>query len=60
MANYALTRYHTGLKTSVDAALEALETQLETVDTTKTIRLVGLELTGRDKEQAIGFTLYDT
>jgi hypothetical protein len=60
MPNYDLTRHTTSRHNSVDEALAALETQLETVDDTKTIRLVNIQLTGRDKEQAIGFTLYDT
>ena len=60
MANYSITRYQTGLKDSVDAALSALETQLETVDDSKTIRSVGITLTGRDRQQAVGFVLYDT
>lgn len=59
MANYALTRY-SSLSDSVADALEALETELETVDDAKTIRLVGIELTGRDRDQAVGFALYDT
>ena len=60
MALYALTRWTSGVKNSVDEALEALETQLETVDDAKTIRLVDIELTGRDRDQAVGFALYDT
>lgn len=60
MANYDLTRYSTGEKNSVDAALEALETKLETVADTKTVRGVGLSLTGRDREQCVGWLLFDT
>lgn len=61
MANYALTRFNTGIKDSVDEALEALETQLETVDSTlNLIRGMGVELTGRDRQQAIGWVIYDT
>jgi len=60
MANYVLTRYQTGLKNSVDEALAALETQLETVDDAKTIRGLDIVPTGRDKEQCIGWTIYDT
>ena len=58
MAAYALTRYNTGIKDSVDEALEALETQLETVDDAKTIYIAEVQLTGRDRQQAIGFALY--
>jgi hypothetical protein len=61
MANYALTRYDTGLKDTVEEALAALETQLETVDSTlNVIRGMGIELTGRDRQQAIGWVIYDT
>ena len=60
MANYALTRYQTGAEDSVEDALSALETQLETVDDTKTIRGLGISMTGRDREQCIGWVLYDT
>jgi len=60
MANYALTRYTTDIENTVDEALAALETQLETVADTKTIRGVGIQLTGRDREQCIGYVLYDT
>ena len=60
MANYALTRHTTAVQDTVDDALAALETQLETVDDSKTIHLVNVQLLGRDREKAIGFTLYDT
>lgn len=60
MANYALTRYTTVAKDSVNAALSALETVLETIDDTKTIRGLGISMTGRDREQCIGWVLYDT
>jgi hypothetical protein len=61
MANYALTRYDTGLKDTVDEALAALETQLETVDSTANpIRGMGIEMTGRDQQQCIGWVIYDT
>ena len=60
MPNYALTRYQTGKKDSVELALEALETQLETVDDAKTIRGMGIEMTGRDREQCVGWVIYNT
>jgi hypothetical protein len=61
MANYALTRYTTGLKDTVDEALAALETQLETVDSTANpIQGMGIEMTGRDRQQCIGWVIYDT
>lgn len=60
MALYALTRYSTGAKDSVDEALEDLETELQSVDDAKVIRSVGIVMTGRDREQCVGFALYDT
>lgn len=60
MANFALTRYQTGKMDSIELALEALETQLETVDDAKVIRGIGIELTGRDREQCVGWVIYDT
>jgi hypothetical protein len=60
MPDYNLTRFQTGLKNSVDEALEDLETQLETVDNAKTIRGIGVMPTGRDKMQCVGWAIYDT
>jgi hypothetical protein len=61
MAAYAITRYSTGLKNSVDEALEDLETELETQDSTANpIRGIGVEMTGRDQQQCIGWLLYET
>jgi hypothetical protein len=60
MPNYSLTRYSTEAQDSVEDALSTLETQLETVDDTKTIRGIGIEMTGRDREQCVGWVLYDT
>jgi len=61
MAAYSITRYSTGLKNSVDEALEDLETVLETQDSTANpIHGIGVEMTGRDREQCIGWLLYET
>jgi hypothetical protein len=60
MALYVLTRYNTGVLPTIDEALEALETKLETVDDAKTVILADVELTGRDRSQAIGWALYET
>ena len=60
MANYALTRYTTDQENTVAEVLAALETKMETVTDTKTIRGIGIQLTGRDREQAIGYVIYDT
>ena len=60
MAAYSIVRYNTGVKDTFDEALEALETKLETLDdSTNTIRGIDLVFTGRDKEQCIGWLLYD-
>ena len=60
MANYSLTTYSTGLKASVAEALTDIETRLETIDSTKVIRLHGIVSTGRDREQCVGYIIYDT
>ena len=60
MANYVLTKYSTSVQNTVDEAIAALEMKLETVDSAKTIRGIGVELTGRDREQAVGWVIYDT
>lgn len=60
MANYAVTRYQTGVKDTVAEALEDIETKLETVDSAKTIRGVGITMTGRDRQQCVGWAVYDT
>jgi hypothetical protein len=60
MPNYFLTRYTTGIKATVSEALEALETQLETVDDAKVIHGLGVEVTGRDREQCVGWAIYIT
>jgi len=59
MPNYAVEDFTTSLGTHAEV-LAALETQLETVDDTKTIRLIGVNPTGRDRDQAVGFIIYDT
>ena len=60
MANYALTRYVTAEQDTVDAALELLETRLETIDTAKVIRMYGVVFLGRDKQRCVGYVAYDT
>lgn len=59
MATYALTRWVGSKKPSPDDALSELETQLETVTNTKTIRHIQILEVGPGKYwQAIA--LYDT
>ena len=55
MAAYILTRY--SIKGDYDSVLEALETQLETVDNGKTIRYVDIVKRGNE---FVGVLLYDT
>jgi len=54
MVNYALTKY--SIVGDYDAVLAALETRLETVDTTKVIRLIDIFKRGND---FVGVLLYD-
>ncbi len=54
MANYALTDY--SIKGDYDTVLAALETQLETVDDGKTIRMVDIIKRGNE---FVGVLLYD-
>lgn len=59
MANYVLTRHVTAISDTLDAALALLETHLETVVDTKTIRKIGVENVGPGKYfQA--YAIYDT
>jgi hypothetical protein len=60
MPNFAVTKYSSGKQDSVDDALAALKTQIETVDDTKTLRYIGVVGTGRDREQCVGAVIYDT
>lgn len=59
MANYAVEDFVTDLGTHAEV-LAALEVQLELVDNTKTIRAIGVNPTGRDRDQCVGFIIYDT
>ena len=59
MANYAVTTYTTEGSAVVVAA--ALETRIETVDTTKTIRLYSIVQNQEPStNQCIGILVYDT
>lgn len=59
MAAYSIVRYSTGTKDTVDECLEALETKLETLDSTNNpIHLIDIVFTGRDREQCFGYLLY--
>ena len=55
MTDYFFTRY--SIKGEYDAVLEALETQLETVNNGKTIRYVDIVKRGNE---FVGVLLYDT
>lgn len=59
MANYAVEDFSTSIGTHAEVLAE-METELETVDTTKTIRAIGINPTGRDRDQCVGYIVYDT
>lgn len=59
MANYAVENYTTGPNPAATVA-EALETKLETIDATKTIRLIDMVSVARDKDLCVGIIIYDT
>jgi hypothetical protein len=59
MAAYAVDNYSTGVQDTVQDAIDALETKLETLDSsTNTIYGIGVELTGRDRDQAVGWLIF--
>lgn len=59
MAAYTIDVYSTGVKETVEDALDALETKLETLDsTTNPIHGVGVDVTGRDRDQAVGWVIF--
>jgi len=59
MGNYYIGRYQTGLVDSVDAAHALLEEKVESLDPTgNPIVGLGVLLTRRDREQAIGWLLW--
>jgi hypothetical protein len=60
MPNFAVTEYSTGEKDSLDATCAALCTRLETVDDTKTLRMLKIKSLQRDREKCIGDVIYDT
>ena len=60
MANYSLTRFTTEEKNTIDEALADIETQLETIDDTKTIRWIEIVHLGRDRQKCVGYCIYDT
>ena len=59
MPNYTINKYSTGLLSSIGAANLALETRLEDLDaSTNSILGSGILITGRDREQCIGWALF--
>lgn len=57
MAVYTVTAFSTGNKPNVKDAIDALKTQLDTVDTGKTIRFVNVI---REGANFTGWAIYDT
>ena len=56
MANYAVDDYVTAPQSTIAEVTALLETKLETIDTTKTIRLLGVEKVG---SMFVGYLIYD-
>ena len=59
MPNYAVEDFTTSIGTHA-AVLAEMETELETVDDAKTIRMIGVSPLARDRDRCIGFIIYDT
>ncbi|MHC4310886.1 MAG: hypothetical protein ACYSW3_00260 [Planctomycetota bacterium] len=59
MPNYAVEDFSTSLGTHAEVLAE-METELETVDDTKTIRMIGISPLSRDRDRCVGFIIYDT
>jgi hypothetical protein len=60
MPNYSLTRYTTTEQDSIDDALAAIETHLETIDDTKTIRWIEIVFLNKDRQRCVGYCIHDT
>ena len=58
MANYAVAAFTTALGTHAEVRA-ALEILMESLDTTKTIHLVGISTLSRDRDRAIGYLICD-
>lgn len=58
MANYAVTYYTTELGTHAEVRAE-LEAVIETLPTGKSLHLVGINPTLRDRDECIGFLICD-
>jgi hypothetical protein len=59
MANYAVETFKTSPGTHAEV-IALMETEIETVDTTKTIRAMDINPTSRDRDQCVGYIIYDT
>ena len=59
MPNYAVETFTTSPLTLAEV-LALMETEMETVDTTKTIRAMDINPTSRDRDQCVGYIIYDT
>lgn len=59
MPNYAVETFTTALGTHAEV-MALMETELETVDDTKTIRAIRINPTARDRDQCVGYIIYDT
>jgi hypothetical protein len=59
MANYAVETFKTSPGTHAEV-IALMATEIETVDTTKTIRAMDINPTSRDRDQCVGYIIYDT
>ncbi len=59
MPNYAVETFTTSPGTHAEV-LALMETEMETVDTTKSIRAMDINPTSRDRDQCVGYIIYDT
>lgn len=57
MANYSVTTYVTDKQNTASDAVDLLETRIETLDTSKTLRLVQVVSVGGEY---VGLAIYDT
>ncbi len=58
MPNYAVATHSTAIGTHAEVRAE-LEILVESLDTTKTIHLIGISTLSRDRDRCIGYALFD-
>ena len=58
MVDYTVETYNTGVKKTIEDVLDTLETKIETIANTKTIRMYGI--TSYGSNAFVGWLIYDT